>query len=60
MSFRFFITESPVVVDEGSFGLLDDVVVVELPFIACVLILDFGESSAIITSVENILWHFKL
>lgn len=49
----FIVTESPVVVDDGSFGLLVVVEPLFPPFIACVLILVFGESSSIITSVEE-------
>lgn len=49
---NLFITESPVVVDDGSFGLAVTVEPLFPPFIDCVLILVFGESSAIITSVN--------
>lgn len=48
------ITESPVVVDVGSFALLAVVESLLPPFIDCTLILDFGESSSIITSIKRI------
>lgn len=48
----YVFTDSPVVVDEGSFDLID-VVDPLLPLMACALIFDFGESSAIITSVRE-------
>lgn len=49
----FINTESPVVVDVGSFALLAVVASLLPPFIDCALILDFGESSSIITSIWN-------
>lgn len=45
------LTDSPVVVDDGSLGLLHIVDPLLFPFTVCDLIL-FGESSAIITSVS--------
>lgn len=50
-SFTKLFTESPVVVEDGSFGFAT-VLPLFPPFTDCVLILDFGESSAIITSID--------
>lgn len=48
----FILTDSPVVVEDGSLGLLHTVDPLLFPFTVCDLIL-FGESSAIITSVSK-------